>query len=364
MSTHALPPRWTPDADLDGPPTWSSNATLAEVAARLRSARRVALVTHARPDGDAVGSTLALARALKRIGVRALPAYMGPWTHSFDEIIGDTETVRIGSWAQLPPGGVDPDLICVLDTGSWAQLTECRPWLEKHPERTIVIDHHLHGDPNVGTMRLINWSVAATCQPVAELCQTLLGVAEPAALPRDVAEPLYVGLATDTGWFRHSNVSPAVFSLAAGLLEAGADHTSLFEIIEQSDRPARLRLIGRALSGMDMHADDRVAVLAISRGDMEACGAEVEDTGGLSDLLLTVEKVQVAAVLTELEPRVTKVSLRSKALRRQGGAFVNVNDVAKTVGGGGHAQAAGAKIKAPIAEAKRRVVAAILEHFS
>lgn len=344
---------------------WTTNTTIEEVAQRLRAAKRVALFTHSRPDGDAVGSTLATARALRLVGVDATPLYAGPWSHRFDAVVADTKTLRIGGPEQIPKllGGRkgEPDMIVVMDTGSWAQLVEAKPWLAERTDRVVVVDHHLHGDPDLASMRVIDTTAAAVAQPAAELCRLLLGKSHIRELPLEIATPLYLGVATDTGWFKHSNVTARVFHIAAALLEAGVNHAALYQQIEQSDKPARLQIMERALRSLRLHAADRAAVMSLSKRDFAETGADIDDAGGLSDLPMTVQTVRVSAVLTALEDSTTKVSLRSKWTAQ--GPNVDVNLVARELGGGGHAQAAGAKIGAPLEEATRRVVEAMTKAF-
>ena len=342
------------------PDTWITNTTLDDIAADLRGVSTVALLTHEKPDGDAVGSTLALARALERIGVDATPIYVGGWSARFDPIVGATRALRLSDTPDLATLPESPDRIVIADTGSWSQLAKVRPWLEPRSERAIVIDHHLHGDAGVAPRRHIDTGVAAVCESVATLCRRLLCVDRADELPSMIAEPLYLGLATDTGWFRHSNVTPGALRLAADLLDAGADHARLYRITEQSDSPCRLRLIGRALASLELVADDAGAVIALSRADLHDCCATGEETGGLTDMLLAVASVRVAACLTEVSDTRTKVSFRSKT---GDGDFitVDVNRVARTLGGGGHAQAAGARLDLSLGDARARVVAAITD---
>jgi len=336
-----------------GAEQWRTNSSLAEIADRLRSSDRVALATHARPDGDAVGSTLALARTLAAMGRKAMPIYNGPWPHRFDPLVGRTQTVRSGLVGEggSPPLGWEPDAIVVTDTGSWGQLSELRAWLAPRRAKTMVIDHHLHGDAEVAALRVIETGAAAVCEPVSELCVDLLGANGASDLPPEIAEACYVGLATDTGWFRHSNVRPGTLRRAADLLDAGADHTRLFEMVEHNDGPQRVLLMGRAIHSLELHADGRIALMSISQEDMKACGGDQEDAGGMNDLAMQIGTVRVSAMLTELEPGLTKISLRSKAPVLPEHRRINVNEVARRHGGGGHAQAAGLKLHMPLKEA-------------
>ena len=335
--------------------TWSSNTTLAEIAVRLRGVARVVVLTHSKPDGDAVGSTLALARSLRRLGIEALPVYLAPWPSKFDTIVGDTPIMheRHKWWDE--PEIKSADLALVMDTGSWNQVADAKHFLQGRLTETIIIDHHGHGDIDDQTMRYIDVAAAAAAEPAAALCVMLLGVASPRELPAEIAEPLYLGIASDTGWFRYANTTSHTLRLAADLIDAGVNADRIFQVTEQSDSPARLRLMKRAISGLQLLDNDRVAIMALRRKDFDDTGATDDEAGGLVDLPKSIGTVRVIVLATEMEPGLTKFSFRSKA----GAGEVDVNLLAQRFGGGGHKLAAGAKIKAPLDEAVARVAAAL-----
>src|SRR5690606_29057264 len=124
----------------------------------------------------------------------------------------------------------------ITDTGSWNQLAPFAEFLKPRLDRTTIVDHHLQGDGEIATRRLIDTNAAGVVQPAAEICCAILGLDSPAQLPTDIATPLYLGLATDTGWFKHSNVDGRVTRLAGELLDSGVDHTALFAMLYQRDR--------------------------------------------------------------------------------------------------------------------------------
>ncbi len=339
---------------------YTTNASLADIAARLKAAKSVVLLTHSKPDGDAVGSTLSVARSLARLGIEATPIYLSPWPSRMDAIVGQTHIVheRHGLWNE--PWLNEADAVAVLDTGSWGQLADARKWLEPRAAMTVLVDHHAHGDGEIASMRHIDAASASACGLAAELCRLLLGAGSFKDLPADIAEPIYLGIATDTGWFRYSNMKPATLRLAADLIEAGVDHNRLYRQIEQADTPHRLQLIKRALDSLELMDNDRAAMMTITKADVAACHATQDEVGGLTDLPQTIGTVRVIAVLTELEPMLTKVSLRSKAAN-PGQREVDVNALLNPLGGGGHFHAAGAKIKLPLAETKAKIARIIAE---
>jgi len=355
---------------------WTSTTDLASIAAWLATKNNVLVLTHVKPDGDAVGSTLAAARALNiaaggtahgfaGAASRAHILYAAPIPHWLHAVAGQTPFTVVQPGETPPatlPNGNDPDAILIVDTGSWNQLAPFETLIRAHAGKVAAIDHHLRGDADVTDRRAVDASWASATMPTAELCRHLLKLDAVAGLPIEIAQPAYLGLATDTGWFRHANVSPAALRLAADLLETGIDHAPLLELTEQRERASRLKLLKRALESLEYHDNERIATIALTAKDYEKSGASRGESGGFLDIIKTVETVRVAALLTEQDPAddgrpLTKVSMRSKP----GAGFVDVNEVASTFGGGGHAMAAGARINAPLAEARARLVDALLE---
>jgi phosphoesterase RecJ-like protein len=331
---------------------------LSEIAQWLRPAGRVVVLTHTKPDGDALGSALAVVRALRHApGPPARDAtawFAGPmptWT---------PDVARADEWRPLTPdllaGAPEPDAIVVIDTGAWSQLSEVESWLRARRERTAVIDHHVQGDDDVGRLRVVEPSAAAAAELAADLALAILGLDRAGRLPLDVAGAIYLGISTDTGWFRFANVRPETMRLAAELIEAGVDHAWLFEVVEQQARAARLRLLARAMGSLHLFADDRIAVMTITQQDFRECRAGPEDSSNFSQTPLAIGSVRVSILITEGHVEdgaapVTRVSFRSKG-------SVDVNEAAKAMGGGGHANAAGCRVRMPLDQARDLAVAA------
>ncbi|MEM9372003.1 MAG: bifunctional oligoribonuclease/PAP phosphatase NrnA [Planctomycetota bacterium] len=347
--------------------SWISTVDAARMADWIASKRTCVLLTHTKPDGDALGSTLALARTINLVhrtsgAVSAAECWYGaPMPEWAPSLMGQTKC-RVIEYGQSPPGAFDPEGVVICDTGAWGQLDPFRAFIEERLDRTAIIDHHLQGDAEIADHRLLDTAAAAVTQPVAEVCCRLLGLDTPARLPVEIATPLYVGLATDTGWFRHSNVDARVMRLAADLLEAGVEHTSLMELIEQRDRASRLRLMHRALGTLEIVDDKHCAIMSLTTEDFREAGAAPGESGGFVDIPRTVPTIRVVALLTEQEDAqgvFTKVSMRSKPTGWDGQDPVDVNQVCQKLGGGGHARASGARIRAPLAEAKKQLIDAL-----
>src|SRR5438105_5572736 len=199
----------------------------------VRRQKRFLLTTHIRPDGDGIGSMQALGRVLRQQGKEVqlvIASTMPPRYHFLDP------EKRIEHFA--PPGERwrNAEAVLVLDTGTWNQLGSFGPFLKTLPAAKVVIDHHLTQD-DLGAIRLVDGKAEATGRLVCEAMEAL-GV----PLTAEAANDLFVAIAMDTGWFRHSNATPAIFSLAAKLVAAGARPELLYEhLFEQSTLP-RIRL--------------------------------------------------------------------------------------------------------------------------
>lgn len=350
---------------------WSSNTTIDALAEWLKKARRTVVLTHLKPDGDAAGSTLAVTRALNLLQPKpgsnpikpaATVWFSGPLPDWLDHLAATTDRRHITEESRAEHDDrEDPDAVLILDTGAWTQLHDVKEWLIPRASIAAVIDHHRHGDPDTADRRVVEPTAAAVCELATDLCVKLLDLQGPHKLPLDIATPLYLGLATDTGWFRHSNISPTVLRTAASLLEAGVDHPALYERIQQSDRPARLRLMARALSSLELHHNNTIALMSLTQQDFHDTHAAPTDTG-FTDEPLTIGTVQVSILLTEAfvghEPgatHMTKASFRSK----NGPESMDVNALARKLGGGGHIRAAGAKIMLPLPQARQAVLDAL-----
>ncbi|UYV13287.1 MAG: DHH family phosphoesterase [Phycisphaera sp.] len=342
---------------------YESTVSPGELVEWIQGAGRLLLITHARPDGDAVGSTLAIARAAKLAGVETSLAYAGELPPWMGDILGETEWVHLD--AGDPPPAFDKVLVC--DTGAWSQLEPYKPWIAGKADVVAVLDHHRSGSPDVAERRVVDSDAAAACEIAAEVCTLLLGMESPANLPLDIAEPLMLGLGTDTGWFRHPSVTPHVLRLAADLVQAGAQHPRLVKMTMLSDPIQRLKLMSKALGSLSLHENvvgvGGVAVVKVSAEDISSIGASVGMTSGFADPALSVRAVSVAIVLVELPPegdgkQRVKISMRSK---------IDGPDVAKIAGafgGGGHIRAAGARSDLSLDETEKKLLELIAQSKS
>ena len=314
----------------------------------------VAVLTHAKPDGDAFGAVVALSAALRSLGRGVVACFVPPVPANLKEMPG-SELVSVYRNGETERSMPDASLYVVLDTGAWAQLGPMATLLEGHLERTLIIDHHLSGNIAAGH-RLIDGDASATCEILAQVIERLLGDGLDAGDPqltRSICEGLFLGIASDTGWFRFSNTRPQTHELAAKLLRRGVDHAAIYSLTEQSERPQKLALLIRALNSLKLVAGGRAAVMSLDLSDFAETGALEEETERLVDLPQQVGTIRVIVLASESrgEPAngimpMTRLSFRSKP----GPGSVNVAALAERFGGGGHARAAGAKLPTPLAE--------------
>lgn len=325
---------------------YHSNCDLADVAKLLRASDRpVAVLTHAKPDGDAFGSVIALAATLGAMGRHVSACFVPPILGNLLELGGSKLAGVWNDRTKLP----EVERLILVDTGAWSQVGPLRSYIEERLERTIIIDHHLSGDIPAGH-RYIDGDAAATCEIVASLLELMQSDHAPIdkATAQIVADSLFVGIASDTGWFRFSNTRPQTHQLAADLIGRGVDHADLYRRLEQTERPQKLALLTRALSSLQLLSGGRAAVMVLRRSDFEETEALEEETERLIDIPQQVGSIEVIALLSEKTQHqdgslqtVTRLSFRSKP----GKAPINVAELAGQFGGGGHARAAGATVE-------------------
>ena len=331
-----------------------SNTTIEAVAKRILAAKRVLITTHTKPDGDAMGSTLALKRGLHQRNIQSDIYLAGPTEPNLLTIAGDTP-VR---FVEKSPPHDDYDLAVVCDTGSWGQLEPIAGWLRPRFGDVIVIDHHSQGDA-VGAMTLVDSRLVSTTAMLVPVLDRM-NVRLTGGL-NGIAEALFLGLATDSGWFRYGNAGPEAFALAARLLACGVDKTRLYEILEETHSPQRMALQARALSSLEYACGGSVALQSLRIEDFKQSGGGVEDLTGLVNEPMSVGQVRVSILLSQNSQDLTKISFRSKPPKPGADAddFVDVNALANKFGGGGHVHAAGARLAMPLDQAKATVIAAL-----
>lgn len=297
----------------------------ADVAAAIRAHSRFLLTSHARPDGDAIGSQLAMAFALEALGktVRLVNKDRVPATCAHfpgvDRIIVSPTVPQTAFDAQ--------EVTIVMECGDLSRPEVAG--LER--AQVISIDHHL-GNTMYGTVNWFDGTAAACGEQVADIIDAL-GV----AWSQDIAAHLYLAIATDTGGFRHGPMSERTFRCVARVAATGLSVAQLARDIFDSYSLGRIRLAGALLNAMTLHHGDRLAVLYYDDDILVANGATTDDTDGLVNMPLGARDVQAVALIRKQDEGRYRVSMRSKGA-------VNVREVAMTHGGGGHVNAAACSV--------------------
>lgn len=313
---------------------------LAGILRTLQTARSFFIAGHQRPDGDTLGSGLALALALKARGRRAT-MYSGDPVPELLRFLPGLKHLKVGR----PPGPAARFDAAVLMECSTPE--RMGPLLDlKTQARTVIsIDHHKTSDP-YGHYNLIDASKSSNAEQLFELFRRLRWQVTP-----DMAACLWVGLTTDTGRFQYSNTTPSTLRVAAELLKTGiAAHEINHRLFRTSSLPA-LRLLARALGVMRLECGARLSVFPLSMADFEAAGAGLEHTEEIVNYGLRVPGVEASVLLKESREEII-VSLRSRGR-------LDVSAVAARWGGGGHHNAAGCRVREPLAKTTVELEAAL-----
>ena len=296
------------------------------VAEEIRAGDRFLLTTHENPDGDALGSLLAVHRILEALGkdsVMFLAAKEFPLPVEY-------RFLPLEEVFHEPPADVTDRAAIFLDCGNIDRMPA--DFLQKDGMKVINIDHH-HDNTRFGTINLVDVDASCTAEIVYELAG-LLGV----ELTPEIANALYVALVTDTGKFMYENADARSHRMAAGLIEAGVDVNEVYRRLYEHAPIEKLRLLARALEHIELRDEGRLAVTYISDEDYATTGADEALTEGVIDHLRTIDGTVAAAVVrdqTENERAARKVSMRSTDGR------IDVSAIARAHGGGGHRRAAG-----------------------
>lgn len=309
----------------------------------LHQRQRPLLVSHQRPDGDALGSLAAMFGALRSLGA-------SPTVALFDALPSRYRFLADPAWGAWDAAAARFDAfdaLLILDTCSAAQLEPMAGRLADAPP-TLVIDHHATRDDigtRAGDLRVFDVSASACALLIAEWIAS-------AAIPltQPIATALFVGIATDCGWFRFANTDARTFRTVAELIAAGIRPDVLYQQLYQTDPLPRLRLAGRLLTGLELRADGLLAVMTLRPADLAATGADRTMTEDLVNEAARLSGVEATALFSEDADGRVRINLRSRN-------WLDVAAIAAELGGGGHARAAGARANGDFDSVVESVVA-------
>lgn len=306
------------------------------------------LTTHINPDGDAIGSELALAGWLEARGhaVRIVNSDPVPARYCFLDPEGRVETWDPDRHAEAIRSA---GLAIILDVGRYDRLGAVGAALDPFHGRRICIDHHPVEVAIEVDLAIIDPTASAT----GELLFEMMAASD---RPPDatIARALYVAVMTDTGSFRYGNTTSRTHRIAAELLQYPVDTAGIYETIYERSREARLRLLGHTLLNMEVLAGGAVVLLSITQENMRQVGSAQGDAEGFVEIARGMDGCRIAAVFTEIVPGQVKVSLRSKGT-------VDVNRLARKWGGGGHRNAAGIPAQPGFDSVRAAVALALVE---
>jgi bifunctional oligoribonuclease and PAP phosphatase NrnA len=314
-----------------------------EVISRILDAlarhRTFCVVGHMRPDGDCVGSQLALALALRDRGKRVVC-----WNE--DPVPRKLAFLDAAGLFRLPEAGRGFDCVVATDCASYERLGGAGRELGRR-RLLINIDHH-ESNTQYGDLNWVESRVPSTGELIFQLLKSARWPVTPA-----IADCLFTAISTDTGSFQYASTLPETYAAAGQLVKLGANVARICEIVYQSFPLSRVRLLRQVYDRFRLAHGDRTAYVWLRQADYVRTGAQPDDSEGLIDHLRAIEPVVVACIFEEIEPELTRISLRSKHGR------IRVNEILAPFGGGGHPAAAGARMPGRPGDVQRRVLRAV-----
>ena len=312
--------------------------------ARLESSDRVLISTHAKPDGDALGSALALARILRTCGKQAGIVRPDSLPRRYETFVEEGDILDVVNHEEW-------NLLVILDCGDISRVEE-----EAGKVASLLpvmnIDHH-HSNTEFGQ---INW-VDPKCSSTGEMVYRIAREAQ-WEIPFAAAQALWVALVTDTGRFSYENTSPEVLKVAAELVAMGIPFSKINHTIYENTTLKGLRLRARAMAGLEVCEDGKVALVMLGRDDFEATGCGTQETEDIVNIPRSVEGVEIALILYELPGEESCIS--TKASFRTVEPY-DAAEICRVLGGGGHQRAAGCSVEGRLDEARKAVLTLIHE---
>lgn len=324
------------------------NATIEEIGEVIEGNGSFLVVSHVRPDGDAIGSTLALGYALRELGKEVILVNEDGVPGVFEFLPGSESIKTPADY----PDGVTVDVVCAVDTAVQNRVGRgVLGLVEGTDAKWINIDHHI-SNPGYGDLNYIDGESPATGQILYELIHALK-----LPMTKEVRDSLWAGITTDTGSFQYPSTTAKTFEIAAELIREGVDVGKISERIFDSYPRRRVELLRELLNVLKVSDDGRVASWGLTVAARDKVGAHPEDTEDLINTIRAIEGVQVAVFFEELDDGHIRISSRSKT------PDVDVSVLCKKFNGGGHRLAAGARVSGTIEEVEAAFLSAVHECF-
>lgn len=312
---------------------------ISQIQEAIQHAERIAVISHDRPDGDAIGSSMAMGLLLEKEGKTVTVLNNDPVPNQL-QFLPAIEKVTAPDGTEI-----EVDLIIVLDAAGKDRVND-RVWAAVSGSNApiINIDHHI-SNPEFGDINCVDAVSPATAQIVFEVANALGW-----NIDSDIAEYLYTGISTDTGSFSYPNTTAKTYRIGADLIEAGADVGRLNQLLYENYPERRVQMLRILLQDMRIDFDARCASLSLPLAVTEELGLHTGDTEGLIDVIRAIDTVIVAVFFEELPDGKVRVSSRSKTER------VSVSEICTSLGGGGHTLAAGVRLAGPLDVAREKFI--------
>ncbi len=296
-----------------------------EISKVFHESQHILITAHFSPDGDNVGSCLALYNYFRSIG-KTVSLFNEDPLPSYLKFLPGSENWQVFSETNQPDKSVD--VVVVLDSSDLSRIGKIQEICKD--KKLIEIDHHV-SNSSFAEWNLLDFESTATAEILYNFFITL-----DIPITLEMALPLFTGIASDTGFFRFSSVHSGVFHIAAHLMDIGVNPALVDQKLNQSRDPEYLKLLSRALASLEWYADNKIAVATLNLNDFQ--DVTNKDTEGIVNMIGIIESVEVCVFIREKDSGVISASLRSKN-------YVDVNQVLKPLNGGGHVRAAGCRTK-------------------
>lgn len=308
----------------------------------LENKSLVIITTHVNPDGDGLGSEMAISDYCRQLGVKNRIVNVDPTPKLF-EFLDPDRSIEIFNPEIHPSVFKRADALFMVDVSELDRLGVIREQIQSAGLEVGCLDHHIYNGPEFD-MQIIDTDVSSTGELIFNALDHL-----GAEWTRVIVQSLYTCVLTDTGSFRFSNTTAFTHRMAARLIEYGADFTRIYQSIYESESPGHFLLKGKLLSSMQYECNDRLVWYVLTQDLLRESGVPIQETEGYSELPRQLKNLEISIMFTELQDNRVKASFRSKGR-------VPINELAKQFGGGGHKFAAGASFKVPLQEVIDQVV--------
>ncbi len=312
--------------------------SLSNVSNLLNRGSCILILPHIHPDGDTIGSSLALFLALNRIGKEAFVLVE-------DELPSNLNFLPLEKILRKLPANLHPDVVVAVDASDLERLGKRVDYI-KGAETTINLDHHIT-NVRFADYNYIDAHAAATGEIIYDLLESM-GI----AMDKEIATCIYCALSTDTGSFKYDNTTTRTHQIAASLLEYSLNLNEITVALYQDKSYGKIKLLREALNTLELYYSGKLSILSVTKHMLEKSKADLTDVDGLIEFARDIKNVEVAVLLKELSHNEIKVGLRAKY-------DVDVSKVAAEFGGGGHRKASGCTIYDNITEARTQIIDAL-----